>query len=97
MSYDPDRHHRRSIRLPGYDYATAGAYFVTVVVQGRACVLGEVAGGEMQRNALGDLIDFAWYDIPNHHPNAVLDAFIVMPNHIHGILILTDMVGATHP
>jgi putative transposase len=90
-----DRPYRRSIRLSGYDYASAGAYFVTIVAQGRACVFGQVVGGEMQRNALGHLIDCAWHDIPHHHSNVVLDAFIVMPNHIHGIILLTDPVGAT--
>ncbi|MGH2586216.1 MAG: transposase [Dehalococcoidia bacterium] len=91
----PDRPYRRSIRLSGYDYASTGAYFVTIVVQGRACVFGQVVGGEMQRNLLGDLINYAWHDMPHHHPNVVLDAFVVMPNHIHGIILLIDPVGAT--
>src|SRR5215217_7295291 len=93
--FDPVRHRRRSIRLPGYDYTSHGAYFITIVTQGRACLFGDVVGGKMMRNALGELVLDAWNDIQNHHPNASLDAFIVMPNHVHGVLVLTDPVGAT--
>jgi REP element-mobilizing transposase RayT len=96
MMYDPERHHRRSIRLQGYDYSQAGAYFLTIVTQDRACLLGEVVDGEMRLNDVGDMVHQEWTNLPNRFPNIELDAFIVMPNHIHGIIVITDAtpVGA---
>lgn len=97
MKYDPTKHHRRSIRLKGYDYAQPGAYFVTIFTHDRACLFGEVADGEMRLNDAGQLVVQTWYDLPNHVANIILDAFIVMPNHVHGIIIITDdnvIVGA---
>ena len=96
MQFDPDRHHRRSIRLPWYDYASGGAYFVTIVTYGRACIFGQVVDGKMRRNAIGDVVHDTWHEIPDHSPHIVMDAFVVMPNHVHGVLVLTDRVGATH-
>jgi putative transposase len=90
MTYDPERHHRRSIRLKGYDYAQAGAYFVTICAHGRECLFGEVLGGEMRLNAYGDIVAQCWDDLPRHYPTVGLDAFVVMPNHVHGIVVLTD-------
>ena len=97
IMYDPDIHHRRSIRLRGYDYAQVGAYFVTVCTQDRECLFGEVVGGEMQLNDVGHLIETLWEEMPDHYAGVQVDAFMVMPNHIHGIIILTkkmDTVGA---
>ena len=90
MQYDPEKHHRRSIRLKGYDYAQEGVYFVTVCIQDRACLFGAVADGEMQLNNSGQIAKAAWDDMPARFPSVRLDAFIVMPNHVHGII----MVGA---
>jgi REP element-mobilizing transposase RayT len=90
---DPQHHHRRSIRLPGYDYNRPGAYFVTLVTAGRECLLGEVAGGEMRSNRCGEIVCRGWLDLPRHYPHAVLDAFMCMPNHVHGIVILRDDAG----
>ena len=90
MKYDPDKHHRRSIRLKGYDYAGPGAYFVTICTQDRACFFGAVADGEMQLNNSGQIAKAAWDELPARFPSVRLDAFIVMPNHVHGII----MVGA---
>ena len=90
MKYDPDKHHRRSIRLKGYDYSQPGAYFVTVVTQDRACLFGEIVDGEMQLNNSGQIAKAAWDELPARFPSVRLDAFIVMPNHVHGII----MVGA---
>ncbi|MGQ9928667.1 MAG: transposase, partial [Chloroflexaceae bacterium] len=81
--------HRRSIRLKGYDYAQAGAYFVTICTQNRECLFGEVVNGEMRLNTYGAAVLGAWQDLPNHYPNVTLDAFVVMPNHVHGIIVLT--------
>ncbi len=89
--YDPRIHHRRSIRLRGYDYTQSGAYYITVVTRGRVCFLGEVADGAMVLNDAGHMIQAVWDQIPSHYQGVQTDAFMVMPNHIHGIVIL---VGA---
>jgi len=95
MPYDPNKHHRRSIRLKGYDYTQAGAYFVTICTQGRECLFGQVVEGKMRVNPFGEIVVWAWNDLPNHNPHVELDAFVVMPNHVHGIvLIVDDLVGA---
>ena len=88
------KHHRRSIRLRGYDYRQAGAYFVTFVCQNRSCLYGHIAETEMQLNAAGQIIESRWTEITNHFPNVSLDEFIVMPNHLHGIILISDDVGA---
>ncbi len=96
--YHPQRHHRRSIRLPAYDYAQPGAYFVTVCTQDRQPVLGEVIGGEMVLSDPGQMVQAIWREMPQHYPGVEVDAFVVMPNHVHGIIILvgpTPDVGAT--
>jgi putative transposase len=90
MRYDPEKHRRRSMRLKGYDYSQAGAYFVTICTQGRACLFGEVIDGEMRLNDAGRMVVAEWERLPALFPNVVLDAFVVMPNHIHGIVILTN-------
>jgi putative transposase len=73
------------LRLTGYDYSQPGMYFITICVKGKACLLGEMSGSEMQRNQLGDIVKTCWHEIPAPYPTVNLDAFIVMPNHIHGI------------
>ncbi|WP_063896929.1 transposase [Chloracidobacterium thermophilum] len=95
MPYDPARHHRRSIRLQGYDYTRPGAYFVTIVTQGRACLFGEVMAGEMRMNDAGRMIHHVWDELALFYEGVQTDAFIVMPNHVHGIIILTGNVRAT--
>lgn len=86
--YDPEKHHRRSIRLKGYDYTQPGAYFVTICTQTRACLFGAVADGEMQLNNPAQIAKAAWDELPARFPSVRLDAFIVMPNHVHGIIIV---------
>lgn len=88
MNYDPDKHHRRSIRLKGYDYGAPGAYFVTICTRNRACLFGTVADGEMQLNNAGRIAKAAWDELPERCPSVCLDAVIVMPNHVHGIVIV---------
>src|SRR3990172_8887322 len=85
---DPEKHHRRSIRLKGYDYAQEGVYFVTVCTQTRACLFGAVADGEMQLNNAGEIAKAAWDDMPARFPSVRRDAFIVMPNQFRGIIIV---------
>jgi hypothetical protein len=88
MLYDPDKHHRRSIRLPGYDYAACGAYFVTITLQRRAHLLGYLADGRMHCSDAGAMIWRWWRKLPEKFPSVAIDAFVVMPDHIHGIIIL---------
>lgn len=88
MRHDPDRHHRRSLRLKSYDYSGMGTYFVTVVAQDRACLFGEVAAGQMHLNAAGLLMQNACVALPAHYPQVDLDISVVMPNHVHVILTL---------
>jgi REP element-mobilizing transposase RayT len=92
--FDPSIHHRRSIRLKGYDYSQEGLYFVTVCVQNRECLFGNVVNGEMVLNEYGKMVQMAWEELPQHYKNVELDEFVIMPNHIHGIIIITDSVGA---
>lgn len=86
-------HNRRSIRLPGYDYSQAGAYYVTICVQDRLCLFGDVMNGEVMLNDIGLYVDRCWLEIPKHFPNVVLHEYIIMPNHVHGII---EIVGANN-
>ncbi len=88
--YDPESHHRRSIRLRGFDYTREGAYFVTICTRERACLFGEVVDGEMRMNEAGRTAQTVWHGLPDHYPNVELDAWVVMPNHVHGIVVLVD-------
>lgn len=89
MKYDADKHHRRSIRLKGYDYSQEGAYFVTICAKDRACLFGEVQDGEMRLNEAGQMAANDWIVLPERFPTVQIDEFVVMPNHLHGIIILT--------
>ncbi len=93
--YDPRKHHRRSIRLRGYDYSQPGAYFVTICTYQKECLLGDVRAGEMALSPYGRIVQRAWDDLPNHYPHVELDAWVIMPNHVHGIIVLgSDAAGA---
>ncbi len=91
MKFDSRQHQRRSIRLQGYDYTQSGAYFVTICVQNRECLFGNIANGEMRLNDAGKMIQTVWDAIPKYYPGIDIDAYQIMPNHIHGIIII---VGA---
>lgn len=93
--FDPKRHHRRSIRLQNYDYSQSGFYFITICTEDRACILGEIIQGEMVLNELGAIVQKAW-DTPSNYPNVEMDAFVVMPNHVHGIVWIQESIGAIH-
>jgi REP element-mobilizing transposase RayT len=80
--YDPQKHHRRSIRLPGWDYRSAAAYFVTICTHQRERLFDDPLWAEIAANA--------WRAIPNHVERAVLDEWVLMPNHLHGILVFRD-------
>jgi REP element-mobilizing transposase RayT len=90
MGYDPEKHHRQSIRLKGYDYSQPGAYYMTICTEGRACVLGEVVDGRMVLSAAGEIVQADWDGLPEHYPHVRLDAFQIMPNHVHGIIVLVE-------
>lgn len=95
MKYDPLKHHRRSIRLKGYDYTHAGAYFVTLVAHGRECIFGEIVDGEIRVNPLGEIAAYYWQELPRHFAHVTLDAFVVMPNHVHGVIVVGADDGDT--
>jgi putative transposase len=90
---------RKSLRLRGHDYSQAGVYFVTIVTRQRELLFGEITTGEMRLNRRGEIAAQCWQEIPEHFPHAELDAFVVMPNHVHGIVVINDEaveVGARH-
>ncbi len=104
--YDPQKHHRRSIRLKGWDYRRPGYYFVTMVVHNRACLFGRIKNKKMILNDFGKICETCWLAIPDHFDNVTLDEYQIMPNHVHGIIVITKWidgvdtvggdVGATH-
>ncbi len=101
MTYNSHIHRRRGTRLKGYDYTQPGAYFITICTQGRECLFGGVVDGNMQLNPLGHIARQCWLAIPDHFPHTVSDEFIIMPNHIHGIIWIVEkpsdaIVGGTH-
>lgn len=85
--------HRRSIRLRGYDYSQVGAYFVTVCTKDRRCLFGNAADGEMQLNDAGRIVADEWIKTAEMRNNVELDEWVVMPNHFHGILVVTNGRG----
>jgi len=93
MQYDPQKHHRRSIRLKNYDYASSGAYFVTIVTHGRQCLFGAIVDGQMRLNEFGEIVCDEWLKTEIIRPRVQLDVFVIMPNHIHGIIIVNDVDG----
>jgi putative transposase len=84
--FDPNKHHRRSIRLPEYDYSQAGAYFVTIVAWHRECLFGEVIDGKVVLSKFGLVAQQQWENLPTRFPNIDLGASMIMPNHMHGII-----------
>jgi putative transposase len=91
-SYNPNIHHRKSIRLQGYDYSKSGLYFITICIQDRKCLFGNIFRGNtvdtMVLSTAGKIADECWLEIPKHFPNAILHEHIIMPNHVHGIIEL---------
>ena len=85
---------KQSLRLEGFDYSSEGGYFVTIVARGRANLFGEIVSGELRLSPLGEIVNDCWYAIPRHFPEVELGAFVVMPNHVHGIIMI--IVGARH-
>lgn len=88
MIYNPQIHHRRSIRLKGYDYSQAGAYFITICCHNREHRFGKIENGEMRLNEMGQIAYNEWLKTPQLRLNVSLDVFVVMPNHLHGIIVI---------
>jgi len=104
LLYHMGMHHRRSIRLKGYDYSQEGLYFITINVQDRECLFGEiviVTNNDSPRrqimilNDAGKIAEQCWLAIPQHFPNVILHEYVVMPDHVHGIIEITKNVGET--
>jgi REP element-mobilizing transposase RayT len=91
MTFNPDIHHRRSIRLRDYDYDSCGAYFVTMCTHERECLFGGIAGDVMELSAAGRKVAEVWNGLSGRFPHVMTDEFVVMPNHVHGIIFI---VGA---
>lgn len=93
---DPQKHHRKSIRLKGYDYSQPGAYFLTLVVYQHDCLFGEIQDANMFLNDLGKIADECWRAIPDHFPFVELGAHVVMPNHVHGVIVIHENAGLAY-
>jgi REP element-mobilizing transposase RayT len=90
VKYNPDKHYRQSIRLKGYDYTSPGAYFITICSHQRQCLFGAIVDDEMQMSKIGEIAKSCWRTIPDHFAKVQLGEFVVMPNHLHGIIFITD-------
>ena len=93
----PATYRRRSIRLPRFDYTQQGAYFVTMCTLNRDCLFGEIVNREMRLNDIGRVAQMMWEEIPTHFPQVETDAYVVMPNHVHGVIVIAGPnVGVSH-
>ena len=90
MDSSNPNYHRHSVRLPRHDYSQPGAYFITICTHNRQCLFGEIVDGEIMMNEFGELVKTEWQKTGIIRPNIVIDAFVIMPNHLHGILIIND-------
>ena len=91
MNYNPNIHRRKSIRLQGYDYSQAGLYFITICTNNRDCLFGQINDSKMILNYGGQVAEKCWSEIPLHFPNVVLHEYIIMPNHLHGMIQLSPI------
>ena len=92
-----EKRQRKSIRLKEFDYSQPGEYFVTICAKNHKCIFGSIVNGQMDLNERGNVVKECWEKIPEHFPNVVLDEYIIMPNHIHGILVLIGPIVGTRP
>lgn len=90
MHYAQERHCRRSPRLPGYDYAQPGGYYVTIYTFDREPLLGKIVDDDIRLSTSGEIVKACWNHLPEHYPLVQLDAFVIMPNHVRGIILLLD-------
>ena len=97
MKFDPKKHRRRSVRVPVYDYSQPGAYFITAVAYQRQCLFGDIVDGKMRLNKFGKIAEACWHEVPDHFRNVELGTFVVILNHVHGIIVINKfIVGAQH-
>ena len=93
--FDPNKHHRHSVRLKRHDYSDASCYFITICTYHRLPIFGKIVNNEMQLNDYGNIAELCWLAIPKHFPHVSLSEFVVMPNHVHGILrVLKDSTAS---
>ena len=97
MISQPSSHHRKSVRLKEFDYSQPGAYFITIVTKNRQSLFGKVINGKVQLNPIGLIVQEEWLSTPRIRQDVELGEWIIMPNHLHGIIILKDIVGARSP
>ena len=97
MAFNPEKHHRRSMRLHEYDYSTEGSYFVTICTHNRQCVFGEIINDKMVLNDSGRIVRAVWDDLPNHYSYLELDACVIVPNHVHGIIVMAGVGAGLKP
>ncbi len=97
MEGEINKHHRRSIRLPGADYSVPGFYFVTACILNREWLFGEVVDAQMRLSELGKVVQNCWDALPNYFVNCVIDEFQIMPNHVHGIIGIVERRGGVSP
>jgi putative transposase len=95
MNFDSNTHHRRSVRLQGWDYSWPWWYYITICTHERECIFGRIVGDAMQLNGAGVIVNEEWLKTPSIRSEVELDEFVVMPNHLHGIIIINNPVG-TH-
>ncbi len=94
MFYDPERHHRASYRLHGHNYRLPGWYFVTICTKDMGHYFGKIRDKKMRLSPAGIIARECWRRIPTHFPHVELDAFVVMPNHVHGIVVINEYPGS---
>ncbi len=90
MRYDPDKHHRRSIRLKDYDYGLLGAYFLSICAQDRLCLFGDIVDDQMVLNDAGEMVETVFSDLSRRFLKIEIEAHVIMPNHCHGIIIVNE-------
>jgi REP element-mobilizing transposase RayT len=92
MPYNNAIHNRQSIRLNGFDYSQEGNYFITICAHNRQSLFGKIIKEDMEINQVGNIVNFHWQKIPNRFKGIQLGAFVIMPNHIHGIITFTESI-----
>ena len=93
MKFDPEKHHRQSIRLRNYDYSQPGYYFLIICTHKKQCWLGEIKSDQMHLNQIGKIVANEWLNTPKIRPNFQLDEWVIMPNHLHGIVIINEHIS----
>ena len=94
MNLFKNKYRTESTRLKNWDYSQEGAYFITICTQNMTCFFGDIKNGKMKLNEIGEIAHKYWQEIPNHFPNTILDEFVIMPNHVHGILIIAKKIAS---